>query len=58
MKIKKKVLVFSLLLSSVLVSKDTFVREKIVEAAEYRHKIFYGDDGKPANWWYDDGKDW
>ena len=58
MKISKKLLLFSILISSVLVSKDTFVSEKVVEAAEYKNGIFYGDDGKPANWWYNDGKEW
>ncbi len=58
MKISKRLLLFSILISSVLVSKDTFVSEKVVEAAEYKNGIFYGDDGKPANWWYNDGKEW
>ena len=43
---------------SVLILKNIYSNEKIVEAAEYRNNVFYGDDGKPANWWADDGKDW
>ena len=58
MKISKKALLFFLALLSVLLFKNSFSSETVVEAGEYKNKIFYGDDGKPANWWDYDGKDW
>ena len=58
MRINKKVLVFSLVMLSGLGLKSTFESDKLIEAKEYRNKIFYGDDGKPANWWYNDGEAW
>ena len=58
MKLTKKVLLCSLVVSNLLVFNNTLGNEKIVKASEYRNRIFYDNSGKPATGWYDDGKAW
>ena len=38
-------------------SSEAHAEKSTISTGGYVNEVYYVD-GKPANWWYDDGKDW
>ena len=52
---KNKKIIAGLILSATLLSANT---SAFAAKESYEKGIFYDENEKPANWWYDDGDDW
>ena len=52
---KSKKIIAGLILSATLLTANT---SAFAAKESYEKGIFYDENEKPANWWYDDGDDW